>query len=1334
MKRWTGNPWRRFGLPARIGWLVLGLYGVAVTLILADWVFGWQSPHGVRPLYQAVSVPSLVFAAACAGYAARHSVGRHRFGWLALVLALLGCVGGQIIWAVYDVRSDLEHASNPAAAEVVFSLYPIGAMAALVLLSRTSRRTPRRLVLDGLIVATSLFVISWVFVLDKQLREDSGSRLVTLGQVFADITLATTAILILSRAHSIDWPSMRLLAGGIATIAFADIVMVFETGFGSYHDSDPADVARLTGMGMLALGALSSVTESPAAPSRNDELLSRTRQWLPYLPLLVAAAVGLSHAVGFMVHGPMLAALGVLVVAVLVRQFLVLAENRSLLSEVAREAFRDSLTGLANRAYFLHRLEQAVARRHHDIAPFAVLCLDLDNFKAVNDALGHPAGDELLVRVAGRITTALDDKGTIARLGGDEFAVLLEGSVEESQAAAHRVLEAFSTEIVIDGVPIAVRPSIGFTVATAGSTCTVDQLLRYADLAMYTAKREGGQCIRSFVPDDHFSYSFRQLTDSTVLAFEPNSAASAYEAIAGTVGTWDPPGAFGNGTAVAPALKPVAKVATSTRDHPHRAPDGIRWPPTIIRIALGLLTLGVFVFTVASVFYPKASHSVFFADYLYPALNAMAAALVAVRACRVTADRMAWSLIAAGMALSAMGDVVYAAWVPDGRSPSPADPEYLAFYPFVYAGLILLMRARLRRVPVPIRLDSLVCGLAVAAVAAALAAGPISAAAARAPATVLVGLVYPGGDLILLAVAAGMLPIVGWRNEFRWVLLAVGFMGFAVADTVYLFETSAGSYRVGTMLDALWPASSLLVAVASWAPWASAAPLPRRGLSSYGVPVACTAAALGVAVLGHHSGLASTLAALSLVAVAARFAVTFRDVSMLAERHRHAMTDELTELPNRRSLATALTELPCTESAGPPPTAWASPRRALLLLHLCEFGEISDSIGRHFGDELLCRIANQLAHSVRREDLLARVSDDDFAILLGEGSDLIAARAQAGRLLEALGEPFQLDPVTVQVDARIAIALYPDHCDHPQELLTRAETAIPHAKSASSKIAVYDPAFEMYRDNDPRLVEELRAALVDGDGLTLHYQPKINAADGSVHSVEALLRWHHPSRGLLLPEEFLPAAERAGLNRRIANRTIDSALKQMRSWRDRGRPLTVAVNLSTTNLLDLDLVGTIERLLRTHGLPPDALITEITESALVDSARSRNTVAALQQLGVRISLDDYGTGWSSLARLQDVSVDELKLDRIFVARLARDPRSVAIVRSTVALAHSLGADLVAEGVEDEVTLNALRRYGVTITQGFVHTPPLPPEELWRWIATHTPQRQSGRPEQAGVPE
>lgn len=216
------------------------------------------------------------------------------------------------------------------------------------------------------------------------------------------------------------------------------------------------------------------------------------------------------------------------------------------------------------------------------------------------------------------------------------------------------------------------------------------------------------------------------------------------------------------------------------------------------------------------------------------------------------------------------------------------------------------------------------------------------------------------------------------------------------------------------------------------------------------------------------------------------------------------------------------------------------------------------------------------------------------------------------------------------------------------------------------------------------------------------------------------MRWRHPTRGLLLPGQFLPAAEHAGLMRTITARVLDIALAQIRGWRDKGISLTVAVNLSSTNLLDVGLVETIAGLLETHDLPAESLILEITESTLMtDSQRARGTVSALRRLGTRLSLDDYGTAWSSLARLQDLSVDELKLDKVFVARLSLDPRSIAIVRSTVALAHSLNADLVAEGVEDETTLYALRQYGCNITQGNVHSPPLPPEEFERWIQDRT---------------
>lgn len=1308
MKRRAVNPWQRAGVPGRVGWMLTGVYGGAAVLILLASFWGWRGPYGTRPVNEFVIAACLVIAAACAGHAARFKARRQRYGWLALVTALLGWAAGEVIWAVYDVRPDFEHAAHPAAAEVVMLLWPLGAITSLMLLSQLSRHSPRRLLLDGLIVATSLFVISWVFVVEAQLHEPSRARLATLAEVFADIVMMTTTILMLSRARPGNRPSRSLLALGVATISLADIMMVFSSGIGSYHTGDVGDLTRVAGLAMLALAAVAGAREDPAqAPP--EEIEFRARLWLPYLPLILAAVVGWAHAAGNSMHEPVLAALGILVAAVLARQFVVLVENQNLLSEVAREAFRDHLTGLANRALFVQRLEQAVAHRHPNGTPIAVLCLDLDNFKSVNDALGHPAGDELLIRVAGRLTTALGEQGTVARLGGDEFAAVIETSVAESQAAAHRILDAFTGAVLIDGVPIRVRPSIGFTVCTGASICTVDQLLRHADLAMYAAKREGGQCIRSFMPDLPLPYAF------------PPSPGSKEPAVASCVD--------GSGSAdTTPQTSPGASaVATATVNPLHEVAEADR-PPRGIQAALAALAIGVLAFTVSRVVQPGVGHGIFSATTLYSALNAGAAGLIALRAWRIPADRLAWTLIAAGMACSAAGDVVSALWVPDGRSPSVADPEYLAYYPFIYAGLLLLMRARIKRLPIPIQLDSLVCALTVAAVAAALTAGPLRAMTVRAPATVWVGLAYPGSDLVLLALAAGMLPILGWRNEIRWALLVAGLVLFAVADGAYLVQTSAGSYRAGSLLDACWPASSLLIAMASWAPSSPATPIPRRQFSPYITPVASAVVALAVIVLAHHSRLAATLAALSLVVGAGRFSLTFRDVSLLEKIDRHAMTDELTALPNRHSLATALTELPASAPPGPSSMSGRSnPRRALLLLSLSDFQEITESIGRQFGDELVCHIANRLSGSVRRDDLLARVGNDQFAVLLGDGANLTAASAQAGRLLEALSEPIALDPITVQVEGRIAIALCPDHCDDPHDLLSRAETTMAHAKSARSKIAVYDSSFEVYRHNDPNLVEELRRALFDTDELRLHYQPKVDGRDGSVHSVEAVLRWQHPSRGTLLPEEFLPVAERAGLMRKISNRTLSMALQQVRCWREQGLTLTVAVNLSTTNLLDIELVGTVERLLANYDLPAEALILEITESALVDSVRSRNTVAALQRLGIRISLDDYGTGWSSLARLQEVSVDELKLDRIFVTRLVHDARSVAIVRSTVALAYNLGADLVAEGVENEATLSALHRYGCVITQGFVHTPPLPPDDVRDWIADHAADPHPSQP-------
>ena len=1176
-------------------------------MMAAGALAAWDDNHGATQINKIAYLVCLILAAGCAGRSARSVRGRQRYGWSALVFALSA-------WAVgKDSSQPLESAA--------FTAVAVGAFASLLLLSDLDRAPRRRLVLDGLIVATSLFVLSWVFILSKFIGY-GGVPTTTLLHIAADVILTTTAILVWSRPLS--RPSVSLLAAGITTIVLADIGGIY-VDVGGHHTGGLVDLLRVAGLSLVAFAALLSVNERTVERSAM-ELQAGVRVWLPYLPLLLAGFTGIGYEFRHPEHRLLLVAEAILIAAVLARQFLVLFENKRLLAYVAREAFHDSLTGLANRANFLDKLESAVARRRRYTAPIVVMCLDLDDFKAVNDALGHAAGDELLIRVAGRLANTLGDTWTVARLGGDEFAALCVDSVD-ALAAANRVLEAFTMPIVVEGVSITARPSIGMTVAATRPDRSADDLLLNADLAMYAAKRDGGGCVRSFVPDVPAPWELQQITNQVL---EQQDSAS--------------PAKFASPEAN-PGRTPDDGKATSGRS-PHPSPA--------MRVALGVLTLGVVCFTLSTILRDHAGRIVLFDSVLYPALTIGAAAMVFARAIKVPAERWPCLLIAAGMASRAVGDVVYAAWVAEGQMPSMADPLYFAFYPLVYAGMVLLMRERLKRVPVAFRLDALICGLTLGAVAAAIAAGPIESALQGEPATVLVGLAYPVGDLLLLALTAGMLPMLGWRAELRWGLLVAGFMSYAVADTVYLFQTSAGTYREGTWVDACWPVAALLIAVAGWMPSSDVSPRPKPGLTSYVPAVLCAGIALCVAVLANQTRVAVALAALTLIAVTWRFAVTFRDVSATAEAHHQAMTDELTGLPNRRSLATSLTAVSVDEFL----TLFRSRSgRALLVLDIDQFSEINTHAGRHVGDQLLARVAARLLHAVRPDDLVARTGGDEFAVLFADGMDVTTARARAGALLEVLRIPFELDPITVQVDASIAIALCPEHCDHCNELLNCAETTMRHAKGSAGKIVVYDAGrVRSEKDEDAYLVEELRSALSSSNELMCFYQPKIRADDGRVHSVEALLRWQHPRRGLLLPEEFLPAAERAGLMRQVANCVVNLALGQVRSWRDECVDMTVAVNLSVSNLLDLDLVDAIERLLKTHDVPPEALILEITEGTFAhDSFRSRKNVFALRRLGVRISLDDYGTGWSSMARLQDLSVDELKLDKVFVSRLAEDP-------------------------------------------------------------------------------
>jgi diguanylate cyclase len=1298
----TGSPRR---LPGRTLWRVIGIYVLAFT-ILALWL--WQRWGGADAAGAAADVGSVVgalFAAGCAAWAARFAHGRLRHGWSAMAAGLFARAAGQVIWDHYELFRH-GHLSYSPWASAFYLFSTCGTGAAVVLLSNfDSGRSRIRLMLDSAVVAGAMVLVSWVGVTHQVDRLAGNSHFavaVTLAYPIADVVIITIAWASAVVAYR---PSMALVVAGLVTVAVSDGVFAAMTEAATPETDNWVDLGWLAGCGVLGVAALRSIDESPGGQMRALRPAS-TRLWLPYVPLLAVVVVALMHFLPTLHSVPLAITLVVIAMTLITRQFVELADNQRLLSDIGQLAFMDQLTGVANRALFLDRVGAAVMRQRRQSISLAVLCLDLDDFKAVNDQLGHPAGDELLIRVAERLSVSVRTTDTLARFGGDEFAILIEGPIEDTVAVADRILAVFATPFTVDGVTLEVRPSVGLTLATAEMPqTTVDGLLRQADLAMYAAKRDGGGCLRSFVPDLPNPY---ELPPRSTAIFDAPATAADIDAADET----------DDGL-------PVQLAETGANQS--------RWPPVGIGIALAMIATGVVVFTLHCLFDTWPGRGVLHASWPASPLLLSAAAVVAARSWRVAAERWAWIFIAAGMAAAGVSGLVYFLWVPEGQIFSAADPMFLTFYPLVFTGLVLLLRQRLRRVPRAIRLDVAVVGLTVAAAATALALGPVNLDRTGLSTGVLVGFAYPVGGLLVLALSIGSLAIFGWRTDQRWVLLVAGFVLMTIASAVYLVEVVHGWYSSGTWLDACWPCAFLLIAVAAWTPRTDSGARPRTGRAPAHLPGACAVVAFGVIVSAHQHLLPVVLGSLSLTAIAVRMAVSFRDVSALAESHQEAMTDEVTGLANRLAVATALTAATFDE---PTASRWdrRGARLGIVLVALDQFGEIADSLGQSVSGELLYRIGDRLSASVRPADLVARVGDDQFAVLLSQ-ADLTSTRAQAGALMDVLRAPFELDHITVQVDASIGIALWPDHCAHPQDLLPCAETATTRARTTSSHIAVYDAGTGLDITNDGQLITDLRRMLTSGAGapdageLACYYQPKIRSVDDSVHSVEALVRWRHPARGLLLPDQFLPAAEYAGLMPPIAAQVLDLALTQLRSWHDQGVAMTVAVNLSTTNLLDLGLVGTIASLLRKHHLPASALIVEITESTLAtDSQRARSTVAALRRLGTRLSLDDYGTGWSSLARLQDLSVDELKLDQVFVARLARDPRSIAIVRSTVALAHSLGAELVAEGVEDESTLFALRQYGCTITQGHVHCAPLSADEFERWLAARACTSGDSEPE------
>jgi diguanylate cyclase (GGDEF)-like protein len=404
----------------------------------------------------------------------------------------------------------------------------------------------------------------------------------------------------------------------------------------------------------------------------------------------------------------------------------------------------------------------------------------------------------------------------------------------------------------------------------------------------------------------------------------------------------------------------------------------------------------------------------------------------------------------------------------------------------------------------------------------------------------------------------------------------------------------------------------------------------------------------------------------------------------------------------------------------------------VLLMDLDRFKEVNDTLGHHHGDLLLQEIGLRLRRQMRQRDLLARLGGDEFAVLM-TGLDQDAAVSTAERLLRALSEPMRLHGVEMEVAASIGVVHVPaGRPGNDQEatlLLQRADVAMYAAKQHYTGVQLYRDELDGYSPRRLALASGLRGAIEQGQ-LSLRYQPQARVADGVVVGVEALVRWEHPVYGTVPPDDFISIAEQTGQIRELTRFVLDAALSDRARWAAGGTSLSVSVNLSVRNLMEPDLVGTVQELLDRHGVPAGQLTLEITESHLMsDPARTAEVVRGLSALGTRLSIDDFGTGYSSLAYLKQLPVRELKIDRSFVSGMGTDADSALIVRSTIELGHNLGLRVVAEGVEDAATLARLRAHGCDGAQGYLLSRPVPSGDVpaaVAAVATHVPLANAPR--------
>ena len=680
----------------------------------------------------------------------------------------------------------------------------------------------------------------------------------------------------------------------------------------------------------------------------------------------------------------------------------------------------------------------------------------------------------------------------------------------------------------------------------------------------------------------------------------------------------------------------------------------------------------------------------------------------------------AWYVMAGGMALWAVGMGLYS-WSrhanPIPRFPSLADVAFLAAYPLFAGALLMFARSRGRERWPTALLDSAIVTLGVGLLSWVFLIQPIWAADGQPTLSRLVAIAYPLGNVRVFGALARLANAPGpGRTVIRLLAASVG----ALLVVQSLVQAAARVPILDNHASAVEPVTVFFIVLAG----AIALHPSTRVLSAPAdatedpihvgrIVVLVAATMIGPAILVGELVARVPLDVWTVVVASAlmMLLILARMIRMVRQLQEQAQwlvqladTDPLTGLLNRRSMTAEVLA----------PLADQDRHRALLLLDLDKFKEVNDSLGHHVGDQLLVQVGARLDQHLRTGDLLARLGGDEFAVLLDD-VDHEQATAVADKLCAALAEPFTIEKVALHSSVSIGIALFPGDGPDLSTLLRKADIAMYKAKTCGNGHHVYCSTDDADYGTRLQTVEELRTALSTGQ-FVVHYQPKIDLDTGDVRAVEALVRWNHPTRGLLYPDAFLALVEEFGLMPSLTRVVLALALDQAGVWDAQGRPLTVAVNLSASSLVDYDLPKQVASMLAARGIPPAVLQLEITEEFLMaDRNQAQAILTQLRSSGVQISVDDYGTGYSSLSYLRDLPIDELKLDQSFIFPMADDARAAALVASPIALAHSRGLRMVAEGVETIVAYTELARLGCDQAQGYFMSRPIPAAELDHWL-------------------